>query len=158
MFLRFENLPEKKLVGNATPMSFACNKTYELWSSFMPKRHTIDSIGTALYSVEVYPPGFFNQFNPEAVFEKWAAVEVAAFDTVPDNLKTLVIPQGLYAVFLHKGPASNGASTYNYIFREWIPQSGYGVDDRPHFAVMGDKYEHDSADSEEEIWIPILKQ
>jgi AraC family transcriptional regulator len=63
--------------------------------------------------------------------------------------------EGLYAIFLHKGPASQGLKTYNYIFLNWLPESGYVLDDRPHFAIMGPKYLHEDPASEEEIWIPV---
>jgi AraC family transcriptional regulator len=153
---RIEMLAEKKLVGKRMRMSFSGNKTFELWRSFMPRRKEIQNrIGTELYSAEVYPPQFFDRFDPEAEFEKWASVEVEDFDRVPDDMETLVFPSGLYAVFLHKGPASEGTRTYQYIFSTWLPHSAYQTDDRPHFAVMGEKYTNDDPDSEEEIWIPV---
>lgn len=155
MFLRLETLRQKMLIGMVTPMSFSENKTLLLWRSFMPRRHTIDSVGSALYSVEVYPENFFEQFDPETVFEKWAATQVAKFDNIPKGMQTIVLPEGLYAVFLHKGAASQALRTYRFIFDSWIPQSGYAIANRPHFAVMGEKYKQESADSEEEIWIPI---
>ena len=49
-------------------------------------------------------------------------------------------------------------SIFQYIFSEWIPQSDYSVDDRPHFEVLGAKYKNNDPDSEEEIWIPIKKK
>ncbi|WP_295648023.1 GyrI-like domain-containing protein [uncultured Mucilaginibacter sp.] len=156
MFLRTEVLAEKKLVGKSLSVSFANNRTTELWRGFMSRRGEIkNSIGQDLYSLEVYAPHFFDSFDPTREFDKWAAVEVADLSNVPDGLQTMVIRESLYAVFLHKGLATD-ASTYQYIFMEWLPKSGYAVDDRPHFAVMGQKYKGDSADSEEEIWIPIV--
>jgi AraC family transcriptional regulator len=32
------------------------------------------------------------------------------------------------------------------------------MDDRPYFALMGDKYKGEVLDSEEEFWIPIKKK
>jgi AraC family transcriptional regulator len=61
----------------------------------------------------------------------------------------------MYAVFIHKGPASKGPETYNYIFGTWLPGSDYILDSRPHFALMGEKYKNDDPASEEEIWIPV---
>lgn len=138
-------------------MSFADNYTYELWSTFMPRKKEItNSIGTELYSMEVFDnPFFFEFFNPTNEFEKWAAVEVRDYNNVPKGMKPLTVPAGLYAIFIHRGPASEGPTTYNYIFRTWIPNSNYVVDDRPHFAVMGNKYKNDDPNSEEEIWVPI---
>jgi AraC family transcriptional regulator len=153
---RIETLTEKKFNGKRLTMSFTKNKTFELWSGFMPKRKEIrNSIGTELYSIEVYAPNYFDNFNPDAEFEKWAAVEVTDFQVIPDNLKSITSPEGLYAVFVHKGPASEGPKTYQYIFATWLPNSDYSLDNRPHFAIMGEKYKSEDKDSEEELWIPI---
>ncbi len=156
---RIEILSEKKLIGKRIKMSFSENKTGDLWRSFMPGRKEIqNTIGSELYSLEVYPPNYFNNFDPNIPFEKWAAIEVTSFDAIPNEMETIVIPAGLYAVFLHKGPASEGAKTYEYIFRTWIPNSGYILDERPHFAVMGEKYKQGDPDSEEDIWIPVRRK
>jgi AraC family transcriptional regulator len=122
----------------------------------MPRRNEITGrLGTELYSIEQYPTEFFNSFKPNVPFLKWAAVEISSDALIPDGMSTLDSPEGLYAVFIHRGTASEGPKTYNYIFNEWIPSYGYQVDDRPHFAVMGEKYKNDDPESEEEIWIPV---
>jgi AraC family transcriptional regulator len=155
---RIEILPEKKFVGKRIKMSFSNNQTHELWKSFMPSRREIkNNIGSDLYSVEVYEPLYFKNFNPEKEFDKWAVVEVTDFETVPEDMETLISPRGLYAVFLHKGAASKGPETYQYIFGTWLPASDFLLDNRPHFAVMGEKYKNDDPDSEEEVWIPVKK-
>jgi AraC family transcriptional regulator len=156
---RIELIQEKKLVGKRLSMSFTVNRTYQLWSSFMPRRKEIkNNTGTELYSLEIYPPLFFNDFDPETSFEKWAAIEVTDFNNVPDGMETLVLPAGLYAVFTHHGPASEGPKTYDHIFRTWLPAADYLLDNRPHFALMGEKYKQDAADTEEEIWIPVSRK
>lgn len=153
---RIEQLPEKKLVGKCINMSYSDNKTAQLWRGFMPRRKEIvHPVGTDLYSLELYPSGYFDRFDPNATFEKWAAVEVSTLENIPDGMETLIAPAGQYAVFLHKGPASDGPKTYQYIFQTWLPNSDFTLDDRPHFAIMGEKYKHNSPDSEEEIWIPV---
>jgi AraC family transcriptional regulator len=156
MKFRIENLPKKKLVGKRMKMSFLENKTGELWRGFMPRLREINnSAGEELYSVEVYRPHYFDAFDPGKVFDKWAAIEVVDFDTVPEGMETIILPGGTYAVFKHRGPASEGSKTFGYIFGSWLPNSDFSLDERPHFAVMGDKYKHESPDSEEEIWIPV---
>ncbi len=160
MFLRMEQTGEIKLIGMHMRMSFAENKTTDLWRSFMPRRKEIpDRKGPELFSVEIYNSTyFFQKFDPETQFEKWAAVEVTNLLSIPDKMESLIIPQGKYAVFLHKGPVSEGKKTYTYIFTSWLPASNFQLDDRPHFALMGEKYKNDSADSEEEIWIPVKEK
>lgn len=125
----------------------------------MPRRKKIAGLSNnLLYSVEVYEPGFFNRFNPEAVFEKWAAMESAVSEPLPSGMQRLILPAGLYAVFNYRGPAKDGYKAYQYIYQTWIPQSGYAIDDRPHFAVMGEKYNNVNDESEETLWIPVMKK
>lgn len=159
MEARIEILKEKKLIGKHIDMSFIENKTFQLWNGFMPRRKEINNtIDTNLYSLEVFPLNHFDNFDPNNNFQKWAAVEVSNFDDIPLEMETLIIPTGLYAVFIHKGPATEAHTTYHSIFVEWLPNSEYTVDERPHFAVMGDQYKKDDPDSEEEIWIPITSK
>lgn len=123
----------------------------------MPHRKSIPhTINTDLISMQIYPKTFdFKHFDPTIPFEKWAAVEVDYFGNIPENMESFTIPKGTYAIFLHRGPASDGQKTFEYIFCDWLPQSGYVVDDRPHFEVLGERYKNDDPESEEEIWIPI---
>ena len=154
---RIAHLTEKKLVGQSLSMSFLNNRTKELWQNFMPHRHEVkNAMGTDLYSVEIYPPNFFSNYNPAKNFEKWAAIEVSEFTDNAPGMKSIILQEGLYAVFLHIGPASKGPETYQYIFETWLPRSQeYSLDNKPHFAIMGDKYKPTQAESEEEIWIPV---
>ena len=152
---RIETITEKKLVGKRLRMSFSENRTFELWRTFMPARKQIqNNIGTALYSMQVYDNLFFDNFNPNAVFEKWATVEVTDFDNVPRGMETYILTGGLYAVFLHKGSNTDNR-TFQYIFTTWLPNSNYLLDDRPHFEILGEKYKNGDPNSEEEIWIPV---
>ena len=147
--------PPKKLIGKRIIMSLTGNKTHELWKSFMMKLKEIENnIGKDLYSLQVYERSYFDHFNPETSFEKWAAVEVTDFDIVPVGMETFELPGGLYAVFNYKG-SSKDNRIFQYIFTEWLPNSEYDLDNRPHFEVLGDKYKNDEPDSEEEIYIPV---
>jgi len=153
---RIETLTAKKLVGKRRIMSFSNNQTIDLWKSFMQRRKEIqNSMGTELYSMQIYSPGFFDDFNPNTEFEKWATAEVSDFQSVPDEMETYSLKGGLYAVFLYKGASSAAGETFQYIFGSWLPNSGYILDIRPHFEILGEKYIKEDPSSEEEIWIPI---
>jgi AraC family transcriptional regulator len=157
MHSRIEELAEIRLVGNRVQMSFAENRTPELWQMFMPRLKEVqNAVGTELYSVEVYTDtAFFSNFDPRRPFDKWAALRVLDFSEVPPGMETLIIPHGLYAAFLYKGKGSEAASAYEYIFNTWLPKSGYALDNRPHFALMGEKYRNEDPESEEDLYIPI---
>lgn len=157
MTVRIEELPKKALLGKSIRMSLINNKTAELWKSFMTKKSAItNTIGTVLYSIQVYDNlHYFENFNPETKFTKWATIEVASFEKIPKDFSSFTIESGLYAVFLHKGTVKEFQQTFKYIFSQWLPHSTYELDDRPHFELLGEKYKNNDPNSEEEIWIPI---
>lgn len=159
MIPKIETLAEKKLAGKHLRMSLANNTTGNLWQSFMQRRKEIvHSIGTDLYSLQVYGPSYFENFSPAGEFEKWAAVEVSSFDNLPEGFEPFILPSGLYAVFTHIGGPATGAQAFQYIFGTWLPSSDYRLDNRPHFELLGDKYSNNDPNSEEEIWIPVRQK
>lgn len=152
---RLETISEKKLVGKRLRMTFDNFKVGELWKSFMPNRKEISNkVTNNLVSISVYSPNHFEDFKNTNEFEKWAAVEVTAFENIPPEMEAIVLPAGLYAVFDYKG-VNTDYSTYEYIFGSWLPNSAYLLDNRPHFEILGEKYKNDDPNSEEEIWVPI---
>ena len=157
---RIENLTEKKVIGKRLRTSLSNNKTFELWHSFMPRRMEIKNrVSADLLSISVYAQSMdFENFNPNAEFDKWAAAEVTDFNSIPDGMEALTLESGLYAVFIHKGAASDGPNTFRYIFGTWLPNSNYVIDTRPHFEILGAKYKNNDPDSEEEIWVPVKKK
>ncbi|PQJ74475.1 GyrI-like domain-containing protein [Polaribacter gangjinensis] len=149
-------LEEKKLVGKKLQMSLVSNKTAVLWESFMPHLSAIQNkVSNDLFSLQVYDKNYFEEFNPQKEFLKWALIEVTDFDNVPPSLETFVIPSGQYAVFIHKGDTKEFYKTSQYIYGTWLPNSNFVLDDRPHFEILGEKTKNDDPNSEEEVWIPI---
>lgn len=157
MVPRIETLAAKKLVGKSLRMSIARDKTFELWHSFMTARkHIRNPLGTQLFSMQVYAHSLdFKDFNQDIEFEKWAATEVSSFDEIPADMKPYTLAGGLYAVFIHKGLPSDFPETFQFIYNSWLPSSGYVVDKREHFEILGDKYKNNDPTSEEEVWVPI---
>ncbi len=154
---RIESIKQKKLIGMSLSMSFAEDRTPELWGGFMKRRGEIKNRTSAdLISMQIFPASFrFSPFTPDVVFTKWAVAEVTDFSNVPHAMSAITMQGGLYAVFLHKGPASSGPATFGFIFGTWLPASIYALDDREHFELLGANYKNNEPDSEEEIWIPI---
>ncbi|WP_339708978.1 GyrI-like domain-containing protein [uncultured Kriegella sp.] len=153
---KIEFFPKKRVVGKSLRMSLVQNKTHELWQSFMPLRNTVkNKVGTDFYSIQVYDNvSYFENFDPKIEFTKWAGIETTENDSLPENLETLELDEGLYAIFQHKG-SSTDTSIFQYIFATWLPVSDYELDHRPHFEILGEKYKNQDPNSEEQICIPV---
>src|SRR5688572_8171833 len=100
----------KKIVGMHMPTTLVQNNAPMLWKNFMPRRNEIkNKLNTDLISMQVYKQApDMSAYDPETKFERWAAVEVSEFSSVPDKMDTYVMKGGLYAVFLHKGGPTTG--------------------------------------------------
>ena len=157
MDFKIETWPKTLVIGKSLKMSVAQNKTKELWQPCVPELlHTKHRTSVDMISLQVYPADYsFIKFNPNTAFTKWACVSVSQIQDLPPGYDFFTIPSGLYVVFSHKGLASNAGKTFGYIYGEWLPNSVYAIDNRPHFEVLGRKYKNNSIDSEEDIWIPI---
>lgn len=154
MFLRIEKVPETNLIGKNCLMSYAENKTFALWQGFMKERKTItNTLSSELISLQIFPKNFDGFAHTP--FTKWACTAVTDFNNVPESMETLILTEGLYAVFLHKGLPQDFAKTVDFIFKTWLPNSEYQLDNRPHFELLGEKYSNHSPLSEEEVFIPI---
>lgn len=152
---RIETANAKKLIGMSLRMSFAQLRVGELFKSFMPRRKEIPTPMSAdVFSMVIYSPNHFSNFHPSNEFTRWAALEVPDNSSVPVGMECFELPGGLYAVFDYKG-RSTDPRIFEFIFGFWLPASGYTLDDRPHFELLGEKYRNDDPASEEQIWIPI---
>ena len=158
---RIIEIDEKLLVGLSMTTSLAANETFSLWSKFRSRQAEIkNQLSTDLYSVEVFPELLnFRAFTPNSKFQKWAAVEVSDLKPLPEGMNSLIIEKGLYAIFIHYGPAHTFPQTAQYIHSQWLPQSDYQLDGRPHFEIMTKDYKGPNhPEAEEEIWVPIKKR
>ena len=153
---RIEKLTNLCLIGMHRTMSLADNQTVLLWQTFRPRLKELSArIGTDLYSLQQYPLDYFRSFNPTRPFEKWAAAAVSSIDRIPADMDTLRL-NGTYAVFEFRGTPAEFGAAIQYIIMKWLPESGFQLDDRPHFELLGSRYKHNEPNSEEEIWIPIF--
>ncbi|MCR8847886.1 GyrI-like domain-containing protein [Rossellomorea sp. SC111] len=153
------SLQAKKFIGKSRRMTLVEDSTKELWQSFMPHRKAISHrVDEKLYNMKVFEPGFdVKQLTPSTPFEKWAAVEVKSFEDKPVAMDTYTMKGGLYAKFLHHGPASTFHETLEYIHTEWMLASEYKLDNREHFERFDEHYNPSDPNAVEEVWIPIKR-
>ncbi len=148
---KFIQSSEKKVIGmQSTMRQNQYGNIVALWKRFMPQKNKIQNIiNDELIAMQVY-----SNFNtPENSFKIWACVEVSSLEAIPEGMTGFTIPEGKYAIFLHKG--MDASATYQRIMSQWLSNSGFEIDDRPHFQVMGKTYKNGSLDSEEDFYVPI---
>jgi AraC family transcriptional regulator len=155
MHPEIEIIEEKKLLGMSQQMSLAANTTFGLFSKFMPRSKEISGrLSTFIFDLRVYPQDYFIKFNPEKLFAKWALIEVEDFHHVPKDMECFTLEAGKYAVFTQKGKSAD-FELFHYIFTEWLPNSEYMLDDRPHFEKLEGNKDKNDTDKSELIYIPI---
>ena len=144
----------KLLAGVRRRMSLADDRTSEIWREFRSREKEVQHrVGKESYSLKVYDTGHsLAVFAPAVEFDKWAAAHVTA---QTDEFESVKIPPGKYAVFVHHGTPADASRTFGYIFGQWLPGSGFELDERPHFEVLPEDYSPFDPNAEEEIWIPI---
>ncbi|MBK7340488.1 MAG: GyrI-like domain-containing protein [Saprospiraceae bacterium] len=158
MELEIINIEEQLLIGIHKEMSLMNNLTPQLWQAFKPRLQEIKSrTDHLLISLQIYPGNYFTEFNPERHFRKWAAVQTNSDSDVPKDLELLHLVGGDYAVFHYKGPLHD-KSIFQKIFTEWIPQSAFALDNRPHFERFSDGLTLQSPEWEETIYVPVIKK
>lgn len=155
-----KTIQAKKTIGFSIKTTMANDQTLKIWQQLMPRLKEVkNAVSADLFSLQVYNGETFEEFTPNTEFTKYALVEVKNYDFVPEGFEKFEIPAGDYAVFIHKGASVDFPKTSQYIYGEWIPNSEYILDEKPHFAVMGDQYlGHENPETEEEVWVPIKKK
>jgi AraC family transcriptional regulator len=98
--------------------------------------------------------------NPEITDENKLRVSVCI--TVPKDtpvdgeIGKLVIPAGKYALARFELTSSEFGEAWNWVYGEWLPQSGYEPDDRPCFEMyLGDPKDHPEHKFVVDICAPI---
>lgn len=153
MDLRVGYLQEKLVVGmKSKTQQLQYQNIVALWKQFMPRQTQIKNRLTQEFIALQNYSDFGNSTDN---FEFWACVEVSNSSFLPEGMWFMKIPEGQYAIVLHKG--MDAGATYQKIITEWLPTSGYKIANRPHFQVMGDKYNNGCQDSEEDVYVPIEK-
>lgn len=148
----------KLLVGLGCEMSHDTDATGELWRAFRPRIMEVPNRASdEMISMSVYPSSARDVYDPEVSYWKWAAVEVLDHDHVPEGMEPYTLDGGTYAVFMHRGPASD-VGIFRHIFGVWLPASDYVLAHREHFEVLPAGYDPLSPDATEEIWIPVERK
>jgi AraC family transcriptional regulator len=157
-----KQIPEIKTVCMSTRTSLINNNTKRLWSLFMPRMQEINNKKDDHFiAVYLYPEAMgMNDFTLQTIYKTPAAVPVTNFpEILPQHMEAFIIPEGLYAVFEHKGTVSDFNKTTDYVYNKWLPESNYSLCKRPHFEILGNRYlGPNNPGSIEDVYIPITRE
>ncbi|OBX23857.1 MULTISPECIES: GyrI-like domain-containing protein [Bizionia] len=146
------------IIGNKSELSFLTNGegTGSLARQFMPRLQEITNrVGTYSFSIQNYKYFNIKTMTPETLFEKWIGVAVSNVDTIPESMESLIIAGGDFLVFPFQGSVADFIKFWQQLHNEWLPNSIYQLDNRPHFEKLPAGYNPMRDDNQEEIWIPI---
>jgi len=114
-----------------------------------------DLAASARAYVGIYPYRFFSLVDGQAVSYTGAVIDSDRAGS--ENMPTLKLPAGRYAIFTHHGPYEFLMQTWNLAYMGWLPCSGAMLRDAPPFEVYaGDASSTDSPASRAWVMIPIL--
>ena len=111
------------LVGMKKLVKPGSSEIKDLWNRFMLEKHKIKKLlreNSVLGLCEYMP-----NITDDSEFYYFAGNEVISFDNVPVAMVKKEMPAMKYAKFSHKGSLKELRNTYNYIYGEWLPSSGY---------------------------------
>lgn len=121
----------------------------QLWEKFVSR---VDEIENAVNPEILY--GVCYSLHDDGSFSYIACQRVESIQEVPDGLVGKTVPTGKYAVFTHKGSLNGLRSTYDQIYKTWLPKSGHKQTLAPEFELYDERFDN-SKNSEMDIYIPI---
>jgi AraC family transcriptional regulator len=137
-------------------MRFGAPAMRELWQAFGPRVAEVRNRSSQDFiSMRIFDRPIGSGPTPDARFEQWAAVEVTEPGPVPDGMDSRTFVGGTYAVCTYRGRADAFERAARHLYGEWLPASGYALDDREFFEVLGPAYRPDDPHATERIWIPV---
>lgn len=100
--------------------------------------------------------GAMAAFWPEKQeFEYLSGVEVDTFDGLGPEYGRMRVPAAHYALFTHEGHVSTLRATWEAIWGDWAPRSGYENANTPDLEVYDERFDPRTGSGIIEIWIPI---
>ncbi|MBW6514368.1 MAG: GyrI-like domain-containing protein [Candidatus Syntrophosphaera sp.] len=125
------------------------------WMSFFEIQEKIpEPVGNCIYGITYHGGGFDPQTGKGNVY--FVGMEVREAVELPEVLHLHKVPPGYYAVFEHRGDIQNVSKAYEYIFGQWVFESGNKPAPQDMFERYDERFDPGSKDSVVEIWIPIV--
>ena len=154
METRIINLPAMRVIGMAYVGKNEHREIGSLWDVFLPRVREVQ--GTIHSGVNL---GVCGDAREDGSFRYVAGCEVGAEAPVPKGMIAWNLPAATYVVVTQRGPLEDkekGLGAVNaYIYRKWLPQSGYQRAATPDLEWYGERFDYSGEDSEMDVYVPI---
>ena len=70
-------------------------------------------------------------------------------------MELFTIPAGNYLVFKYQGSAQGFPQFWQHLHGDWLPNSEFELDNRPHFEKLPEGYNPMDSNAKEEVWVPV---
>ena len=167
MEYRIVNKPEFLVAGYELKTTSKEGKNHQdipaFWQEYLQKDlgTTIPNRKDTSQWVEL---GLCTDFNLETGdFTYIIGMEVTDFENVPNEIAKRTFPAATYAVFTtpkvpHEEMVSSIHQTWNAVFSEWFPHSGYEHCGVTEFELYDERCHEDKSEfAQVELWIPVKK-
>ena len=119
------------------------------WQEFEQHRGSVrEQVGDATY-------GVCYAVDDEGSMDYLCGVEVRNFASLPSAFTRLRLPPQRYAVFRHPGHIAAIRATWNTIWNDWLPRSGYEAADAPLFERYDARFDARTGEGGIELWVPL---
>ncbi len=149
-----KNIDAKKVIYIQVIDAYGSEKTSQAWEkicSFM-KEKKLFSFGMECIGISHDDPSIT---EPEKC--RYDSCLTVKQDLKPDGeVGVKQIEGGRYAIFRYVGPYQRLSEVYNYIYRSWLPTSGYELRDLPCFEkYLNSPDKHKPEDLKTHIYLPL---
>jgi len=121
------------------------------WQRFVP---FLDTTPGRLNKLDY---GLCMTFDESGTFEYMCGFEVSPGVTIRPELEVVDLPAQRYAVFAHRDHVSALPKTFDAIWSQWLPNSGYVAINAPSFELYGESFDPHTGMGGLEVWVPVQK-
>ncbi len=84
-----------------------------------------------------------------------SGVEVKGISELPHGLNSLHVPAHRYAIFFHPDHIAQVRDSWNYIWNDWLPRSGFEASDAPILEHYDHRFDPRTGAGGVELWVPL---
>lgn len=141
-----------RFYGSASEKNNLAEKLPPLWAEFLARLGEIpDCVPGACYGV------LYQAQQQSDLLEYYAAIEVSRVTELPQGMQSITIPASTYARFCHRGDPRLLDNTVNYIYANWLLNSGHRHSYAADLEIYGEGYIAESEESQMHYAIPIFE-